>query len=127
MDVENDHTAPASPARHTLLQRWRRRSPTFPWITAVVGAAILTAAAPPSGVREGIWHFATYWLMLIFAGFIGVLILEPVIGYVLRHDDPEEIINGVRLAQVVMILFVVLMWGWEPSKDFPSDPGDRYP
>jgi hypothetical protein len=122
--VENDYNAPASSARHTFLQRWRRRPPTFPWITSVVGAAILTAAASPSGVREGGWYFMAYWLILIFVAFIGLLILPYVFAYFLLHDEPEEIINGARLAQVVMILCVVWMWGWEPSKDLPVDPGD---
>ena len=120
-----DHSDHAS--RRALFARWKRRSPSFPWITSVVGAAILTASAPPSGVREGISYFLSYWGMVVVLGFIGGLIFASVIGYVVSHDDPDKIINAARLTQVVMILAVVWLWGWAPSQ-LPGDPGDRgYP
>lgn len=106
--------------------RWRRRSPTFPWATALVGAAILIASAPPSGWREGASNFIFYWLVLLFLGFVGAVLLTTSLAYVITRDDPEEIINSVRVAQVVMILAIVGLWGWTPTW-LPSDPGDRSP
>ncbi|MHB1244308.1 MAG: hypothetical protein ACYC1P_13060, partial [Gaiellaceae bacterium] len=62
--------------------------------------------------------------MLVFLGFAGAALLPGWIAYVVRHDQPEEVINEVRVAQVVMILAAVGLWGWTPTW-LPGDPGDR--
>jgi hypothetical protein len=64
--------------------------------------------------------------MLMFLGFLGALVLPGLIAYVIKHDEPEGVINAVRVAQAVMILAIVLLWGWTPDS-LPGDPGDRYP
>lgn len=107
--------------------RWKRRRPTFPWTTAVVGAAILSASASSSSVREHIANFAAAWLILIAGGFFAALIVPGLLAYVVKTDsDPEDAIDAVRVAQVAIIVLVIALWGSTPSP-LPADPGDRSP
>ena len=119
-------TEPVAKARGALVARLRRRAPSFPWLTSLVCACVLWASAPSSGWRDGLANVLIYWAMLLFLGFLGALLLPGWISYIVRHNQPENVINEIRVAQVVMILAVALLWGWTPAT-LPGDPGDRYP
>lgn len=119
---------PTTPLKPRVVAGWRRRRSTFPWITAVVGAAILTASASPSGIREGVASFVVAWVLLVVSGFVGALLLPGLLSYFVKGGgDPEDVIDAIRVAQITMTLVVLVLWRSGLPTPLPSDPGDRSP
>lgn len=113
-----------------LLQRWREADP---WLSMAAATVVLTVASQPEDFRDGGLTFIAAGTIILFSGVFGVPIVCDILVSLIRRDvrdmvardDADELVDFVRVSRVVIVLLVVLLWGWSPSSLGSDDPGDR--
>ena len=94
---------------------------------------MLAVASQPEDFCDGGLTFVSVGTIIVISGVFGVLIVCDILESLIRRDvrdmvardDADELVDFVRVSRVVIVLLVVLLWGWSPSSLGSDDPGDR--